>query len=142
MHALGYLHCALKPAHLYGRADGRTLLIGFGGARRALQRRGASIALFTDADPYTPIELFPAAGEGRCGPWTDFYALGAVLYRCVTGTEPPSAQSRLLGAPLRLAEEAAAGPYRPALLRLIERAMAVRPEQRFQTAAQMRAALE
>jgi serine/threonine protein kinase len=104
------------------------------------QRRGTLALLSTTR--YTPIELFPAAGESHCGPWTDLYALGAVLYHCVTGVEPPSARSRLLGAPLRLAEEAAAGPYSPALSRLIERAMAVRPEQRFQTAAQMRAALE
>jgi formylglycine-generating enzyme required for sulfatase activity len=140
VHGLGYLHRDLKPANLYRRADGRTILIDFGAARQALGRRSKSVtSVFSPG--YSPIEQYLVDGKGY-GPWTDIYAVGTVLYHCVTGTAPIEAPARVLDDPLRPAEEVAAGRYHPALLRVIDRAMAVRPEKRFQNTAQMRAALE
>lgn len=140
VHAQGYLHRDLKPANLYYRSDGRTILIDFGAARQALGRRSKSVtSVFSPG--YSPIEQYLVDGKGY-GPWTDIYALGAVLYHCVTGTAPIEAPARVLDDPLRPAAEVAAGKYSPVLLRLIDRAMAVRPEKRFQTIAQMRTALE
>ncbi|CDH47089.1 bifunctional serine/threonine-protein kinase/formylglycine-generating enzyme family protein [Candidatus Contendibacter odensensis] len=140
VHALGYLHRDIKPANLYRRADGRTILIDFGAARQALGRRSKSVtSVFSPG--YSPIEQYLTEGKGY-GPWTDIYALGAVLYHCVAGVAPIEAPGRVLDDPLRLAEELASGRYSQGLLRLIDRAMAVRPEKRFQTVAQMRTALE
>ena len=140
VHTLGYLHRDLKPANLYRRSDGRTIVIDFGAARQALGRRSKSVtSVFSPG--YSPIEQYLVDGKGY-GPWTDIYALGAVLYHCVTGRPPIEAPARVLDDPLQPAEEAAAGRYSPALLRLIDRAMAVRPEKRFQSIAQMRTALE
>ena len=140
VHTLGYLHRDIKPANLYRRADGRTILIDFGAARQALGRRSKSVtSVFSPG--YSPIEQYLVDGKGY-GPWTDIYAVGAVLYHCVAGAAPIEAPARVLDDPLRLAEELASGRYSQALLRLIDRAMAVRPEKRFQTVAQMRLALE
>jgi formylglycine-generating enzyme required for sulfatase activity len=140
VHAQGYLHRDLKPANLYRRADGRTILIDFGAARQALGRRSKSVtSVFSPG--YSPIEQYLVEGKGY-GPWTDIYAVGAVLYHCVAGISPMEAPARVLDDPLRPAEELAAGRYSQGLLRLIDRAMAVRPEKRFQTVAQMRVALE
>ncbi|MBL8258280.1 MAG: SUMF1/EgtB/PvdO family nonheme iron enzyme [Candidatus Competibacteraceae bacterium] len=140
VHSLGYLHRDLKPANLYCRFDGRTLLIDFGAARQALSRRSRNItSVFTVG--YSPIEQYLVESKGY-GPWTDVYALGAVLYQCVTGKQPIEAPARVLDDPLKPASEAAAGQYSPVLLQLIDRAMAIRPEGRFQTIAKMREALE
>ncbi|MFO7640576.1 MAG: bifunctional serine/threonine-protein kinase/formylglycine-generating enzyme family protein [Candidatus Competibacteraceae bacterium] len=140
VHGLGYLHRDLKPANLYRRSDGRTILIDFGAARQALGRRSKSVtSVFSPG--YSPIEQYLVDGKGY-GPWTDIYAVGSVLYHCVTGAAPIEAPARVLDDPLRPAEEVAAGKYSPVLLRLIDRAMAVRPEKRFQDTVQMRAALE
>ena len=140
VHALGYLHRDIKPANLYRRSDGRTILIDFGAARQALGRRSKSVtSVFSPG--YSPIEQYLVEGKGY-GPWTDIYALGTVLYHCVTGSAPIEAPARVLDDPLQPTEEVAAGRYNPALLRLIDRAMAVRPEKRFQSINQMRAALE
>ncbi len=140
VHTRGYLHRDIKPANLYRRSDGRTILIDFGAARQALGRRSKSVtSVFSPG--YSPIEQYLVDGKGY-GPWTDIYALGTVLYHCVTGAAPIEAPARVLEDPLQPAEELAAGRYNPALLRLIDRAMAVRPEKRFQTVAQMRAAFE
>ncbi len=139
VHAHGYLHRDLKPANLYRRSDGRVILIDFGAARQALGRRSKSVtSVFSPG--YSPIEQYLVDGKGY-GPWTDIYAVGAVIYHCVTGTPPIEAPARVLDDPLKPAEDAAAGRYSPALLRLVDRSMAVRPEKRFQTIAQMRNAL-
>ena len=139
VHAQGYLHRDLKPANLYRHSDGRTILIDFGAARQALGRRSKSVtSVFSPG--YSPIEQYLIDGKGY-GPWTDIYALGAVLYHCVTGVAPIEAPARVLDDPLKPAENVAAGSYSPALLRLVDRAMAVRPEKRFQSIAQMREAL-
>lgn len=140
VHTLGYLHRDIKPANLYRRADGRTILIDFGAARQALGRRSKSVtSVFSPG--YSPIEQYLVDGKGY-GPWTDIYAVGSVLYHCVAGLAPIEAPARVLDDPLQRAEELAAGRYSQALLRLIDRAMAVRPNERFQTVAQMQAALE
>jgi len=140
VHAQGYLHRDLKPANLYCRSDGRTILIDFGAARQALGRRSKSVtSVFSPG--YSPIEQYLIDGKGY-GPWTDIYALGTVLYHCVTGATPIEAPARVLDDPLQPAEEVAAGRYSSTLLRLIDRAISVRPEKRFQSIRQMRAALE
>lgn len=140
VHAMGYLHRDLKPANLYCRSDGRTILIDFGAARQALSQRSKNItSVFTVG--YSPIEQYLVESKGY-GPWTDIYALGAVLYQCVTGRQPVEAPARVLDDPLKPAEVVAAGRYSSALLQVIDRSMAVRPEQRFQTITQMREALE
>ena len=139
VHALGYLHRDLKPANLYRRSDGRTILIDFGAARQALGRRSKSVtSVFSPG--YSPIEQYLVDGKGY-GPWTDIYAVGAVLYQCVTGAAPIEAPARVLDDPLKPAREVAAGRYSLALLRTVDQAMAVRPEKRFQTIEQMRSAL-
>jgi formylglycine-generating enzyme required for sulfatase activity len=139
VHAQGYLHRDIKPANLYCHSDGRVILIDFGAARQALGRRSKSVtSVFSPG--YSPIEQYLIEGKGY-GPWTDIYAVGSVLYHCVTGMAPIEAPARVLDDPLKPAEDVAAGTYSPALLRLIDRSMAVRPEKRFQSIAQIQAAL-
>ncbi len=140
VHTQGYLHRDLKPDNLYRRSDGRTILIDFGAARQALGQHSNSVTSILSPG-YSPIEQYLVGGKGY-GPWSDIYALGAVLYHCVTGAAPVEAPARLLDDPLLPAEEAAAGRYSLSLLRAIDQAMAARPEKRFQTIAQMQAALQ
>jgi formylglycine-generating enzyme required for sulfatase activity len=140
IHTLGYLHRDLKPANLYCRSDGRTILIDFGAARQALGQRSKNItSVFTVG--YSPIEQYLVENKGY-GPWTDVYALGAVLYQCVTGKQPIEAPARVLDDPLIPAVKAGEGRYSWGLLQVIDQALAIRPEKRFQTIAKMREILE
>jgi len=87
VHGQGYLHRDLKPSNLYIRsADARVMLIDFGAARQALGQRTRSVTSVVTPG-YSPIEQYVTVGEDY-GPWTDIYALGAVLYRCITGAPP------------------------------------------------------
>lgn len=140
VHGQGYLHRDLKPSNLYIRtSDARVMLIDFGAARQALGRRTRSVTSVVTPG-YSPIEQYVTVGEDY-GPWTDIYALGAVLYRCITGAPPIEAPGRVLKDPVQPAVECGAGLYSRSLLRVVDQALAVRPEDRFQTVAALREAL-
>ncbi len=140
VHEQGYLHRDIKPANLYVRAsDHRVLLIDFGAAREAVGRHSKSVTSLVTPG-YSPPEQYTTRND-RYGTWTDVYALGAVLYRCVVGHTPIEAAERLLEDSLEPASKICAGRYSTNLLRVIDQALAVRPEQRFRTVADMQEAL-
>ena len=140
VHGQGYLHRDLKPSNLYMRkVDGRVMLIDFGAARQALGRRSRSVTSVVTPG-YSPIEQYVTVGEDY-GPWTDIYALGAVLYRCITGAPPVEAPGRVLKDPVQPAIEAGAGLYSHGLLQVVDQALAVRPEDRFQSVVALQEAL-
>jgi formylglycine-generating enzyme required for sulfatase activity/serine/threonine protein kinase len=140
VHGQGYLHRDLKPSNLYVRSqDNHVILIDFGAARQALGRRTRSVTSVVTPG-YSPIEQYVTVGDDY-GPWTDIYALGAVLYRCITGAPPVEAPGRVLKDPVQPAIEVGAGLYSIGLLQVVDQALAVRPEDRFQSVAAMRQAL-
>jgi serine/threonine protein kinase len=140
VHEQGYLHRDIKPANLYLRSrDHRVMLIDFGAARAAIGRHSRNVTSLVTPG-YSPPEQYTTRND-RYGTWTDLYALGAVLYRCVTGHTPPEAAERLLDDNLEPAVVAGAGSYSTNLLRVIDRALAVRPEMRFRDVAEMQVAL-
>ncbi|MCK7461530.1 MAG: protein kinase [Sphingobacterium sp.] len=140
VHEQGYLHRDIKPSNLYVRSsDHRVILIDFGAARAAVGRHSKSVTSLVTPG-YSPPEQYTTRND-RYGGWTDLYALGAVLYRCVTGHAPTEAAERLLEDHQEPAVRACVGRYGTPLLQVIDRALAVRPEQRFQTVAEMQAAL-
>lgn len=164
-HAQGICHRDLKPGNIFvedasgDRAPGRrpvgaplVKLLDFGlasffcDARRTLsaRRRPVSVAGFTPS--YGAPEQFSQA-YGLTGPWTDVFALALILVELVTGRPPMGG-----GPPEELAL-AATDPARrptPASLgvdvgeeveRVLARALAVYPAERWQTAGAFWAAL-
>jgi serine/threonine protein kinase/uncharacterized protein YecT (DUF1311 family) len=97
VHEQGFLHRDIKPANIILRDDGGSLLIDFGAARQAMESRSRALTSIV-TEGYAPLEQYH--GTGHQGPWTDIYALGAVAYRCLTGSKPPSAAARVRNDPL------------------------------------------
>ncbi len=140
VHAQNYLHRDLKPSNLYIRSrDGHVMLLDFGAARQALGRHTRSVTSVVTPG-YSPIEQYVTVGDDY-GPWTDIYALGAVMYRCITGAPPIEAPGRVLKDPVQPAVEVGAGLYSRGLLQVVDQALAVRPEERFQSVAAMQQAI-
>jgi serine/threonine protein kinase len=138
VHATGFLHRDIKPDNIFIRADGRPVLIDFGAARQALGGETKSLtAILTPG--YAPLEQY--SGEGKQGPWTDLYAMGGVLYRAVTGKNPPDAVTRVRGDSLGAGLAAARGKYSEGFLRAIEWALSLDEKKRPQEVAQWKAAL-
>jgi len=143
VHARAFLHRDIKPENIYLRSkDGSPVLLDFGAARQALAAGGTTSLTQIFTPGYAPYEQYNQSSKQ--GPYTDIYALGATLYRCVTGQRPPDASERFPAAagrmpdPMKPAREAAKGKYDPALLKAIDRALAVFESDRPQTVAEFR----
>ena len=92
-HARDILHRDVKPENIYLTRGGHPILLDFGAARQAVGQKSRSLtAVLTPG--YAPVEQYSAQGSKQ-GPWTDIYACAAVLYRCVTGDDPPEASDRV-----------------------------------------------
>jgi hypothetical protein len=122
VHSNRLVHLDIKPANIYLREDGQPMLIDFGAARAALAADGAALP-----PTYTPGFAAPEhhGGQGRLGPWSDIYSIGACLYACFTGEAPPPANDRL-PSPLRRTS----GKYSSELVGIMEACMRLDPEER------------
>jgi serine/threonine protein kinase len=141
VHKAGFLHRDIKPDNIYLRRDGSPVLLDFGSARQAIGARTQAITSIVSPG-YSPFEQYGKA-VGDQGPWTDIYALGATLYRCISGERPPAALDRIANrASLPAAADVGRGRYRPELLAAIDHALAIRIEDRPQTVALWRADMQ
>lgn len=87
------IHRDIKPANIKITPDGVPILIDFGLAK--LQQKGPTMTAAQGVSPgFAPPEQYMA--KGRTDPRTDIYGLGATLYACLTGKDPPEAPGRLL----------------------------------------------
>lgn len=128
VHAAGLLHRDIKPSNIMVRANGIPVLIDFGSARQAVNAKSRKLtAVVTDG--YAPLEQYSEEPSSQTEA-TDIYALGAVLFRCVTGVTPRNAPGRALDDRLISATEAADKGYSEGLLTAINEALAVRAKDR------------
>ncbi len=121
-HRAGIWHRDIKPANILIRSDGTPVLIDFGAARQELDSHTRSIVAAI-TPPYAAFEQY--AAQGNDGPWTDIYALGVTLYRCITGRLPPSATERLEANEFRPLSSLNLKDYTPEFLEAVDRALEV-----------------
>jgi len=122
----------MKPANIMLCKDGRIMLVDFGIAK---QLQPAARGTMIGTEGYAPPEQY----KGVADPRVDIYALGATMHHLLTNQdprlEPPfSFQKRRI---------ATVNPkVSPELIAIVERALAYEPQLRFQSAEQMRQALQ
>ena len=126
-HRAGVLHRDIKPANILISKGERPVLIDFGSARfESGQATNTKVTFYTP--PYAAIEQYVKTFPQ--GAWTDIYALGVVLYQCVTGEKPPEVLERLHGG-LGQSLSARQWPgFSRAFTRAVDAAMAIRPAER------------
>lgn len=113
VHAQQFLHRDIKPGNIFLRQRGGPVLLDFGAARQALVEQSRSITGILTAG-YAPFEQYSNARV--LTPSADLYALGATIYRCITGRKPVEAPERI--AALHNGE---VDPYVPAVIAGAER---------------------
>jgi hypothetical protein len=152
-HNKGILHCDLKPANVLLDHDHRPRLADFGQARLTHEQSPALGSLFYMAPEQASLDASPDAR------W-DVYALGALLYRMLTGAPPHHSpellaslerteglerrleayRNHILQAPPPSAHRRAKGVDR-ALADIIDRCLDARPSRRFPNVQAVLAAL-
>jgi len=149
-HEMGIVHRDLKPANVMLTKDGRLKVLDFGLAKRTTVGEGAlartstpsltSVATIVGTIPYmAPEQLLAGAVDAR----TDLFALGILVYELVTGRRPfggasgPEVSSSILrDAPAPLTTVRPEVPRD--LERIVRRCLEKDPDDRFQTAKEVR----
>lgn len=133
MHAQHMLHLDLKPLNVMRGEDGHIVLIDFGLSKcfGADGQPESSTRIGQGTTGYAPIEQHSFKKADGFMPTLDIYALGATLFKMLTGSVPPEA-SVVLNDGLPVDELSSAG-VPPAVIALVERAMQPLRRMRHQT---------
>jgi hypothetical protein len=141
LHRAQALHRDIAPDNILILPDGNPVLLDFGAARRVITDRTQTLTAILKPG-YAPIEQYGESPSLKQGPWTDLYALAAVVYFAITGSAPAPSVTRAIADPLVPFKQSGSGRYSPAFLRALDRALAVKPGDRPQSVAEFRSALE
>jgi protein-serine/threonine kinase len=146
LHRQHVVHLDIKPSNILFRADGTAVLIDFGLSRHdhLPDLLDEEFTLPMGTGPYMSPEQVQFV---RNDPRSDLFALGVMLYHFTTGERPFGAPNSVHGLRKRLYVD----PVPPRALRkdcppwlqeVILKCLEVRPENRFQSAAQISLALQ
>ncbi|MBI3242249.1 MAG: SUMF1/EgtB/PvdO family nonheme iron enzyme [Chloroflexi bacterium] len=143
-HERGMIHRDLKPANIMINQDSDPVLMDFGVVKML---SGQQQQTSTGAIVGTPSYISPEQVRGeRPDSRADIYSLGVVLFEMVAGRCPFDADSTLRLMLMHVNEPVPdirelADDVPGALVAVVEKALAKQPEDRFQTAEEMAAAL-
>lgn len=138
VHEKGFVHLDIKPGNILVRPGNDALLLDFG----AIQSLSATHAHKLDivlTPGYSPPEQYES--KSQIGVWTDIYAIGASMRTCLEGKAPIPAPERIQKDSLPPAIKAFAQKLPDYLLKAMDLAMELKPENRPQTVAQFKKAL-
>ncbi|MDX2159063.1 MAG: serine/threonine-protein kinase [Hyphomicrobiaceae bacterium] len=144
IHAKGMFHRDIAPDNIILRPNGEPVLIDFGAARNFVRENSYTIGAIVKHG-YSPPEQYTLDTKLQ-GAWSDIYALSATIYFAIMG-EPPeeAARRQLQDSMLPIESHIDAyhrGLYRPSLLAALNAGLALKPKQRPQTVAELRALLK
>ena len=137
LHGRGVVHRDVKPANVKLTPEGKPVLVDFGIAKVQVPgQRTKTWARGVGSPGFAPIEQYGTGTDAR----SDLYSLGAVMYYLLTSQAPPAAPDLVSGTPLipptRLRTD-----ITEELQRVVFKAMAPSPAQRYQSALEMQQAL-
>lgn len=148
LHRRGTVHRDISPDNIFLQDIGPPVLLDLGAARQALGQDAPQHTAILKVN-YAPIEQYADAQDMPQGPWSDVYALAAVVYGCLNRAPPVPASVRAvrdsLRPPAELAEHLRSVhglAYTPALVEALTAGLALDPARRPRDLAAFRALLQ
>ncbi|MDI6697307.1 MAG: serine/threonine-protein kinase, partial [Anaerolineales bacterium] len=146
LNALEYLHTQptpiihrdIKPENIRITPRGQAILVDFGIAKVTETDKKTTLGARAVTPGYSPFEQY---GQAPTDARSDIYAVGATMYMVLTGQTPPESIQRMVDDPLkppRLLNPALS----PQIEQVVLRALEIDPRNRWQSAADFRAALK
>lgn len=132
IHQAGYLHRDISLDNIQIQENQLPVLLDFGSARKEIGNLSDETEIMLKPG-FAPIEQYSEEGEVEQGPWTDIYALGAVLHSLITGNPPPVSVVRCIEDNYQPLTERQPEGYSLPLLHAIDCALAMKPGDRPQT---------
>jgi len=141
-HGKGIIHRDLKPANIL-LADGRAKLLDFGIARSRVSVTPDATMTSEMTVSGTPAYMAPEQAQGSpTDARSDIFSFGAVLYEMLSGRCAFTAPSAIETLTAVLRDDPPPLDAPPALSQIVKRCLEKSPASRYQTAAELRAALE
>ncbi|MBE6704359.1 MAG: serine/threonine protein kinase [Ruminococcaceae bacterium] len=132
VHSAQILHRDISPDNIFICTNGEIKLIDFGSAKQVVSEEAKRNYSVVVKQGFAPAEQYTS--KGKQGVWTDLYAVGATMYYALTGHVPPDAMSRVDNPNINI--DPAYG-ITPGLVRIIDRCLRVKIEERYQSAVEL-----
>jgi len=147
VHDAGVIHRDIKPDNIMIRDNGDAVLLDFGAARQTIGAKTRDITTILTPG-YAPFEQY-SMDSSKIKAYTDIYALGMVMYRCMSGcgdSEIINSNARVSELvsrppkpdPLPLLADVVNQAYSPALIETIQACIESFQEKRPQTITELR----
>ncbi len=133
LYAMKILHRDVSPDNIIVQKNGEAVLLDFGSARQIIgdRTRGLTVIL---KPGYAPVEQYAGDASLEQGPWTDIYALSAVMYFAIVKEPPPTSIARMIKDPMiALRGRPALAKFSERFLAAIDRGLEVQAADRPQT---------
>ena len=138
IHNHHFVHLDIKPANILVRPGNDALLLDFGAIQSFLNSHLSKQSKVVTKG-FSPTEQHEL--NAPLGPWTDIYAVGASMRACLECKAPLASIDRAQKDTLIPAVKAFKGKFPERLLKAIDWAMALQPENRPQSVVQLHQAL-
>lgn len=140
LHAADCYHRDISPDNVLLDVSGMPVLLDFGAARRVIGDMTQALTMVLKPG-FAPIEQYVDDGGMPQGAWTDVYQLGAMLYLAITGRPPATAVARMIQDSVGLLSATDHPGYSQKFLQGVHQALAVKPQDRPQSIAELKALL-
>jgi len=133
-HSEGLLQLYITPENIVLGPEKNAVLTDFGWMFRNPCDFGSCCVGLVPGQAFLPLELW--SSKGKIGPWTDVYSLCSVIWFCLTGSIPRDPGERLMDG--WEPDWNSVPGLTPQQRMALRRGMAIKPENRTQSMAQLR----